>query len=69
MHDISQTLIPNARPGLGVGSLEGGKEFYQECLNWHTSTKLTAQEIYDLGMSEVNRITLKMNEVSRDAWK
>ncbi|ELT99989.1 hypothetical protein CAPTEDRAFT_212611 [Capitella teleta] len=60
---VAETLIPNARPGLGVGSLDGGSEFYQQCVEWHTTTKMTAQEIYDLGLAEIERISKKMRKI------
>ncbi|KAH3823580.1 uncharacterized protein LOC127831342 [Dreissena polymorpha] len=48
--------MPKTRPGLGLSSLPGGRENYQACLKIHTSTEMTAQEIHDKGLEEVNRI-------------
>ena len=48
-----QEYSKHTRTEAGVGSLPGGKEFYQACLNWHLSVEMTPQEIYDLGESEV----------------
>ncbi|XP_052233634.1 uncharacterized protein LOC127846417 isoform X3 [Dreissena polymorpha] len=48
--------MPNTRPGLGIGSLPRGKENYQACLRFHTSTNITAKEVHDKGLEEVDRI-------------
>ncbi|XP_052214630.1 uncharacterized protein LOC127833430 isoform X7 [Dreissena polymorpha] len=48
--------MPKTRPGLGIGSLPRGRENYKACLKFHTSTDMTAKEIYDKGLEEVERI-------------
>ena len=55
--------MPRTRAEEGVSSLEGGAEFYQECLKWHTSTDMTAQQIHQKGLDEVNRIAGRMQQV------
>ena len=37
-----------------------GPEYYQTCLEFHTTTTMTAQEIHDMGLSEVARINSGM---------
>ncbi|XP_045618072.1 uncharacterized protein [Procambarus clarkii] len=53
---IETDYLPATRPEIAVSSLEGGQEFYQACLKFHTSTNLTPQEIHNLGVTEVARI-------------
>ena len=49
--------MPAAPSGMGVGTLPGGKEFYRACLAWHLGyPNVSAEEVYDLGVQEVNRI-------------
>ena len=47
----------------GVWKLPDGDEFYQASLNRHTTTALTADEIHQLGLSEVARIHAEMRKV------
>ena len=55
------------RPEIGASSLPNGTEFYKQCIRFHTSTELTAQEIHDIGLREVERIENDMKKV-RGAW-
>ena len=40
--------------------------FYPACLEFHTSTDLTAQEIYNKGLAEVARIEEEMKEIVKE---
>ena len=40
-----------------------GKAFYEACLAFHTSTNLTAEEIHQQGLDEVDRIEAEMREI------
>jgi len=44
------------REGPGVKEVRDGDKVYAECLRFHTTTLLSAQEIHDLGLQEVERI-------------
>ena len=45
-------------------SLPGiGREFYSQCLKFHTSTNLTVLEIHQLGLQEVERIEMEMKAI------
>nr|WBW70121.1 venom protein [Lampona murina] len=55
---------PNARTGVGVGSLPSGQEYYRQQLSYHlTDQGITAEEIHAMGLSEVERIAEEMAEV------
>ena len=56
--------IPKCRLNEGVTTMEGGKEFYEQCLKFHLSLKLTPPAVHDLGRREVYRIRQRMEEVS-----
>jgi len=47
----------------GVWKFDGGDAFYAERLNWFTTTDLTAEEIHDIGLSEVARIHSEMEAI------
>ena len=40
---LAAEYLPVTRAGVGVSSLPGGERFYSACLQFHTSTNLTAQ--------------------------
>lgn len=55
------------RPNIAATSLPGiGPEFYKSCLAFHTSTNLTAQEIHQKGLDEVDRIETEMKEIVKE---
>lgn len=47
----------------GVWKFERGDEYYLERLKQTTTTNYTPQEIYDIGMSEIDRIHEEMKEI------
>ncbi|PVD19297.1 hypothetical protein C0Q70_19784 [Pomacea canaliculata] len=53
---LELAYIPAARTTWGVAGWPDGKQLYQQCLKYHTSTDMTPQEVYDLGLKEVSRI-------------
>ncbi len=56
--------IPNTREAIGVSAQPGGAEFYQNRIDYYTTSKdYTAQDIHDLGLREVDRIRSEMNAV------
>lgn len=61
---LELAYIPAARTTWGVAGWPDGKQLYQQCLKYHTSTDMTPQEVYDLGLKEVSRIRGNMEAVS-----
>ncbi|TRW47916.1 DUF885 domain-containing protein [Aliidiomarina halalkaliphila] len=47
----------------GVARHEGGQDFYQHMLWFHTTTDLTAEEIHRIGLNEVARIQDEMRTI------
>lgn len=47
----------------GVGSLPDGAAYYNAMLKYQTTTAMTADEIHELGLSEVKRIRAEMEEL------
>lgn len=50
----------------GVSKYEGGERFYEHQLWNHTTTDMTAEEIHQLGLAEVERIQIEMIELMRE---
>ena len=56
--------FPNTRKELGVSTIPNGKEFYQNRINFYTtSTKYTAEDIHQIGLKEVVRIKAEMQQI------
>ena len=55
-----------ARTTLGASSLPGGKRFYDEQIYLYATVDMTADEIHQLGLSEVARIRAEMETIIRD---
>jgi uncharacterized protein (DUF885 family) len=55
--------LPACRETVGVRDLPGGEQWYQRRIRWFTTTDLTADQIHDLGLSEVSRIRGEMQKV------
>lgn len=51
--------------GDGVWRLPNGSEWYQNRLNWFTTTKLNAQEVHQIGLDNVARIHNQMREIMK----
>lgn len=59
--------LPNTREAIGVSDRPGGAEYYQDRINFYTtSTQYTAQDIHDIGLKEVARIRAHMEEIIRE---
>jgi uncharacterized protein (DUF885 family) len=54
--------LPACRETSGIGALPNGTETYNYLIKLHTTTSLTADEIHELGKSEVARILIEMGE-------
>lgn len=62
---LKTEYLPNVRSNPGICCLENGVDYYQECLRFHTTTELTPEQIHKIGKSEVERISIKMEEVMK----
>ncbi|WP_299046838.1 DUF885 family protein [uncultured Polaribacter sp.] len=56
--------FPNTRKGLGISTVPKGKEFYQNRVNYYTtSTKYTPNDIHKIGLKEVAKIKAEMQTI------
>jgi uncharacterized protein (DUF885 family) len=60
-------VAPRCAREPGVSAQPRGREFYEFRIRQMTTTDMTAQQIHDLGLSEVARIRAEMEEVARRA--
>lgn len=60
---LEKIYLPQTRQGYGVGSLAGGKDFYQACLRWYLSLDMTPQQVHRLGLQEVGRVAKEMRTI------
>ncbi|MEP7109427.1 MAG: DUF885 domain-containing protein [Ferruginibacter sp.] len=60
---LKEEYLPKARSSSGVGDLPGGREYYRFCVKDWTTTDKSLDEIYNTGLSEVKRISQKMEMV------
>jgi len=62
---ITKDYIPHCRTTLSVNSLGGGNRRYQATLRRFTTTDLTAAQIHEIGLKEVDRITAEMTALAK----
>ena len=63
---FEKEYLPKSRATSGLGSLPGGNAYYLYCIRYWTTTSLSPDSIYNIGLSEVARIEGEMNK-TKDA--
>lgn len=63
LRQTMQSLRSNAPASIGVGQFPRGAEYYAYTLHHHTTTDLTAAEIHQLGLDELQRIHGEMRVI------
>ncbi|RYH75903.1 DUF885 domain-containing protein [Flavobacteriaceae bacterium 144Ye] len=59
--------FPKTRTTLGVSETPNGNEFYQNRINFYTtSTQYTADDIHNIGLKEVARIKAEMEQIIKE---
>jgi len=64
---IENEYLPAARPGVGIGSRPGGRDYYAFQARSYTTTDLTPDQIHQIGVDEVARIRARMDVEMRAA--
>ena len=62
---VVHEYLPAARTTIAASDLPNGHDFYQALITHYTTTKLMPDEIHQLGLKEVKRIRLAMEDVMR----
>ncbi|KAI9354532.1 hypothetical protein DFJ73DRAFT_958903 [Zopfochytrium polystomum] len=60
---LEEEYLPHARQSDGIFGLDGYKEAYEAYIFKHTSVKYKADEVHEIGLKEVDRIWVRMEEV------
>ncbi|MBH0068334.1 DUF885 family protein [Pseudoalteromonas sp. NZS100] len=60
---LANQYIPNSRESVGYSDLPNGKAWYENQIKKNTTLSLSADEIHDIGLSEVSRILSEMKKV------
>jgi uncharacterized protein (DUF885 family) len=64
LHDfVVSTYLPACRESIAVSALPNGAAAYAFLIHWQTTTNLTARQIHEIGLTEVNRIRAEMDKV------
>jgi uncharacterized protein (DUF885 family) len=63
---LKNEYLPVARDQVGLSSMKGGAMLYEKMIRDTTTLPMTADEIHNLGLSEVARITLEMEKVKQE---
>jgi uncharacterized protein (DUF885 family) len=61
-----QEYIPQTKKSLGVIDYPNGAAYYQQRVNFFTTTNVSYNDVYELGLKEVARIELEMMQVLKD---
>ncbi len=62
---LKEVYLPAGRESSGVGELSNGLAYYQHQIKTYTTTDMTADEIHQLGLNEVARISKEMEKVKQ----
>lgn len=58
-----EQLEPKATTNHGIWKLPDGSNYYDYLVRFHTTTDLTAEEVHNIGLSEVDRIQTEMDAI------
>ncbi len=66
MHDFMQNeYLPAGRETSGITGIPEGEEYYNHQIKLYTTTDMSAEEIHELGLAEVARISSEMEKVKQ----
>ena len=63
---LKTSYLVDAREGLGLLHMKGGDKLYQLLIEGSTTVKMTADDIHELGLSEVSRIRAEMTKTQEE---
>lgn len=64
LHDfLKNEYLPNCRETSGINDIPGGREYYEYLIKYYTTTDLSADEIFEIGQKEVDRISQEMEKI------
>ena len=64
---FEEEYLPKTRTSIGVSETPGGEEYYQNRINFYTtSTLYSAEDIHQIGLKEVARIKAEMRKIIKE---
>ena len=63
---FDEEYLPHARPTLGAAGFPNGRAYYEDRVRHFTTTTLTSEQVYQVGLTEVARIRGEMEQIIRD---
>ena len=60
---LKNEYISQSRESIGIGDVPGGKQYYEYLTKYYTTTELSPDEIYEIGIEEIKRIRTEMEEI------
>ncbi len=63
---ITAEYLPHTTNSVGLSALPGGKDEYAARIKYFTSTNLSADEVFAIGETEVNRIQKEMRSIMKE---
>ena len=63
---FDKEYLPKTRTTIGVSNFPNGLAYYKELVHHYTTTNLSYEEIYQLGLKEVDRIKKEMLDVIKE---
>lgn len=60
---LKNEYLPVAREGVGLFAMPGGKKLYDYLIESNTTVKMSADDVHNLGLSEVARIRKQMDDI------
>ena len=67
LHDfLVNEYLPNSRDSIGIKDVPNGKSWYEDLASYHTTTKLSPDEIHAIGLKEIKRIRQEMETIISD---
>jgi uncharacterized protein (DUF885 family) len=64
---FEKEYYPRTRTSLGASAFPNGKKLYADLVRYYTTTDMTPDEVYTLGMKEVDRIKSEMQATMKEA--
>ena len=65
---LTTTYMPAAREAIGVNANPQGQACYAAAVKYHATVDMTAQQIHDLGLAQMEKITAEMKEIGRRSF-
>jgi uncharacterized protein (DUF885 family) len=64
---LAKEYLPKCRDSIGIWDTPNSAEYYRNRIAWFTTTNLTAEQIHDIGVREVERIRGEMRAIAEQS--